>query len=107
MTFKEKVLKAMSACPLEIDMPPEHTRRELLAAVEKIPDEAHENVRCAAPNYEAMYHDAMKEKECLQEQVDFSQGVIDDLRRTCARLEGFREAVHRIFPDQDCCHGLR
>ena len=107
MTFKEKVLKVMNACTLETKVDPEHTRWELIAAVENIPEEKPVNVPCEAPNYEAMYHAAMKDKEYLQMQVESSQQVIDNLRNALARLEGFREAVHRIFPDQDCCHGLR
>lgn len=105
MTFKGKVLKALRECPLAIDMGNEYNRRELIAAVESIPEEEHENVPCAAPNYEAMYHEAMEKLQKAERTREDMHNEIRQLRYVNSHLTGFAKAVELIF-QKDCdCHG--
>ena len=98
MTFKEKAVEALrSAARLEKDKDSGVIIEACASLVEGIHDESHENIPCAAPNYEAMYHAAQVE---LQEQKKVCEDMACQLRamQLCnSRLTGYREAVERIF----------
>lgn len=97
MTFKEKALEALTtAAQMEMG-PAKNVIRECAELVEGLPDEEHENAKCAAPDYENMYHAAQAE---LQEQKKICEHMACELRamQLCnSRLTGYREAVERIF----------
>ena len=61
MTFKEKAVAALRDA-YESDCGPCRTViRECMELVENLPDIKHENEKCAAPDYEAMYCETREE----------------------------------------------
>ena len=103
MTFKEKALKALRECPLAVDAGEAYNRRELIAAVEKIPEE---DERCAGPNYEGMCKELEAKLLQTKQELEACTEVNRYLRTENERLAGFREAVLWIFPEEKYCHGL-
>lgn len=101
---KQEVLAVLRKCPLEINMDVEHTRRELMAAVESAPEE---DDRCARPNYEVMCKELEAKLLQTKQELEACTEVNRYLRSENERLTGFREAVLRIFPEGDGCYGRR
>lgn len=100
MTFKEKAVAALRDA-YESDCGPCRTViRECMELVENLPDVKHENEKCAAPDYEAMYCETREE---LMEQKKMCENMACELRAlhlTNSRLTGYRDAVERIFGDR-------
>ena len=101
---KQEVLKVLRECTLAISEDVSYTRHQLIAAVEAMPEE--EKALCSAPNYEVMYHEAEEKLKRQDRELECQEEMVRDLRNKCARLEGFKEAVLRMFPEQGYGHGL-
>lgn len=97
MTFKEKAMEALDEAILWGSGGARDGMIECRGIIADIPDEAHEDIPCAAPNYEDMYHAAQAE---LMEQKKICENMACELRAmhlNNTRLAGYREAVERIF----------
>lgn len=106
MTFKEKAVAALTtAAQNELGTIGESVIRECAELVAGLPDEERENVPCMAPNYEVMYHEAMKELQKTEFEQESMRNEIQQLHFVNTRLTGFREAVELIFKKDCDCHG--
>lgn len=105
MTFKQKALKALRECPLSVDAGEVYNRREMIAVVEKIPEEEQQNECCVVLNYEAMYHEAIEKLQKTEFVQESMRKEIQQLHFANARLVGFKEATELIFRKGSDCHG--
>lgn len=97
MTFKEITLKTLAGMANQVNGHDADVIGRCMEAVREIPQYEHENVPVSAPNYEAMYQDAMKKLDQTRKELDACMEVNRYLRSENERLTGFREAVKLIF----------
>lgn len=97
MSFKQRTIKRLEQlCKAS----PEEERsviRNCIANINEMQEEAHENIPCAMPDYEAMYHEAMKKLQDMERIADIQSNEIRNMQMAMSRLEGYRNAVERIF----------
>lgn len=107
MRFKEKALKALAAAEEQDCGVARTVIRECRELVEKIPDEECEKTRCVKPDYERMCKELEAQLTQTKQELEACTEVNRYLRTENERLTGFREAVLRIFPKEEYCHGIR
>lgn len=103
MTFKEKALKELENAEKQEMGPARSVIRECRELVEKISEE--QNECCAAPNYEAMYHETMEKLQEMQKTAEIQHNEIQNLRNLNYRLAGFKEAIEMVYGKGRDFHG--
>ena len=105
MSRKERVIKRMKEMYDRECGASKSAIGDCINLVQNLLDEEHENVECAKPNFEAMYHDAMKKLEQCAKAQDSLFEENRCLKMELMQLHGFKTAVELIFRKDRDCHG--
>lgn len=105
MRFKEKAVEALHKAADQEMGPARNVIKECVELVANLPEDKLENVECAKPNYEAMYHEEHKK---VQEMLKIQNSMEAEIRcwqSANARLSGFKEAIEMVYGKGYDCHG--
>lgn len=105
MSFKKTAVEALYRAANQELGPARSVIKECAELIEGLPDEERENIPCAMPNYEAMYHEAMEKLQNSEFVQESMRNEIQQLHFANARLTGFQEAVELVFKKDCNCHG--